>query len=220
MNKNKEWEFDKTIRINIEEGKNSNFKVLFIGNSITYHAANKALGWHFNHGMAASSKSKDYVHLIKTKLKKKYPRLSIATINGIKWERGYNKEKNFDSIISFIKDYKPSIIVFRLGENLNKDLFNKYDIYKAIKQTITRIYKINKKIVMSNIFWPNPAIDKPLYKVAKEYKLPFASINDLGIQDRYLAKGLFKHQGVCMHPNDLGMKVIANRIYKELIKLI
>ena len=41
-----------------------NLKILFVGNSITRHGVLEEIGWLNDHGMAASSIDKDYVHLV------------------------------------------------------------------------------------------------------------------------------------------------------------
>ena len=47
-------------------------KVMFFGNSITRHEPNASLGWYGDWGMAASSKEKDFVHLVVKALDEKY----------------------------------------------------------------------------------------------------------------------------------------------------
>ena len=41
-------------------------KILFVGNSITRHGPNPAIGWTNNWGMAASAEAKDYVHVVQS----------------------------------------------------------------------------------------------------------------------------------------------------------
>jgi len=52
---------DKYVSITRREGAR---KVLFFGNSITRHAPKADIGWTGDWGMAASSRDKDYVHLV------------------------------------------------------------------------------------------------------------------------------------------------------------
>ena len=40
-----------------------NVKVIFIGNSITFHGPAPEIGWMHSHGIASSQKNNDYVHV-------------------------------------------------------------------------------------------------------------------------------------------------------------
>ena len=64
-------------------------RVLFVGNSITRHEPNPSLGWYGDWGMAASSKEKDYVHLVVAELDKKYGKVDYCIAQGAMWEWGY-----------------------------------------------------------------------------------------------------------------------------------
>lgn len=46
----------------------ANKKILILGNSITLVEANPEIGWYGHYGMAASTKSKDYSHILIKKL--------------------------------------------------------------------------------------------------------------------------------------------------------
>lgn len=47
-------------------------KVMIIGNSIMRHGAAPQLGWNSDWGMAATSRDKDYAHLLHIDKKQKY----------------------------------------------------------------------------------------------------------------------------------------------------
>ena len=61
--------------------------------------------------------------------------------------------------------------------------------------------------------------DKYIIELAKEKNLPCVVLGDLGEKDEMKAIGLFEHVGVSIHPGDLGMKNIAERIFVELTKM-
>ena len=71
------------------------------------------------------------------------------------------------------------------------------------------------KFVMTTGFWHHPG-DEVIEEYAKENNYPIAKLGDLGDDDTMMAKGLFEHSGVAMHPGDLGMKNIAERIFEKL----
>ena len=56
--------------------------------------------------------------------------------------------------------------------------------------------------------------------LAEKYGFEFVQLSDLGYSDENMAKGLFEHQGVAMHPGDLGMKRIADRIIEKNPKIV
>jgi hypothetical protein len=59
-----------------------------------------------------------------------------------------------------------------------------------------------------------------LEEIGKELGHSVVRLSDLGEDDSMMAKGLFEHEGVAVHPGDLGMKTIADRIWHEIENLI
>ena len=57
-----------------------------------------------------------------------------------------------------------------------------------------------------------------LSAVGEKYGYPTIYLGDLGEDDAMMAKELYEHKGVGMHPGDKGMENIALRIWKELEK--
>ena len=59
--------------ITFEKLENEGLRVMFLGNSITNHGIKEEIGWLAHHGMAASAKEKDYVHILMRKTEEKVP---------------------------------------------------------------------------------------------------------------------------------------------------
>ena len=94
-------------------------KVLFFGNSITRHEPNAEIGWHGDWGMAASSKEKDYVHLIVAELDKKYGKVDYCIAQGAMWEWEYRRtDEVLAEYYSAVKEFDADIVIIRIGENI------------------------------------------------------------------------------------------------------
>lgn len=75
------------------------------------------------------------------------------------------------------------------------------------------------KVIVTSSFWKHCG-DESLREYAEENKYPFIYLGDLGENDSMKALGKFEHKGVANHPGDKGMKVIAERIVRELNKIL
>lgn len=193
------------------------FRVMFIGNSITLHEKKPEIGWFFDHGMAASKPSKDYVHILKSKLSHKYnKKVASLVYNAGYFELNYENKDQYDSIVKYAKDFKPDLIVFRLGENVRDNNLNEEVLFDVINKLIIELKSTTKNMVMTSLFWRHEIIDRVLEKVAINNNIKFADIKDLGDYDENKALNDFDHPGVRVHPNDLGMKKIAERIFQKL----
>ena len=64
-------------------------RIMFIGNSITLHGAKPDIGWNFEHGMAASSKEKDYVHVVMNKINAVSKDNAFCICQASNWEMTY-----------------------------------------------------------------------------------------------------------------------------------
>ena len=76
--------------------------------------------------------------------------------------------------------------------------------------------KNTDKVVITDLFWAFDGVDSVIRSVAGKNGYTLVGINDLGAQDCYKALGQFWHDGVQIHPNDAGMKGIADRILEKL----
>ncbi len=191
-------------------------RILIIGNSITRHAPKADIGWHGDFGMAASCEEKDYVHLLASRILERED-ACIMVHQLATWER----ECTEDTGLAYAKashDFMADTVIFRLGENIKpqagEDALALME--KAFSTLADYICPEGARVIFTTCFWRHGVVDEAIRAVAKKRGMPLVELSDLGDDDRYMAVGLFEHRGVAMHPGDLGMAMIAERIYKAL----
>lgn len=191
-------------------------KVLFVGNSITRHRVKPEIGWHHCWGMAASAKEKDYVHLCMDKIHELLPDavhgLCLAGEWELHWSTGTEVLPRFDDVRTF----DPDIIVMRIVENCPRPVYEK-ELF--VQQYDALIQYLNPKekafVAVTTGFWEHPASDA-IRQVAKNRGYALCELEDMAKNPAMKAIGLFEHKGVAAHPGDLGMSVIAQRIFDTI----
>ncbi len=208
----------KLVRFDHPEGKGK--KIMFVGNSITLHGLRPEIGWFGEWGMAASEKEKDYVHLVKAKVKEKDPNAAFCICQVSNWEDRYQNGENTFPLFENARDFGADIIVIRLIENCPKNLFEEETFKTEIKKLLSFLDKEEKaRFIITTGFWRHPG-DDALRQIAQEINAPLVELGDLGEQDEMKALGLFEHQGICVHPGDKGMAAIAERIFEKTKPLL
>ncbi len=194
----------------------SGIKVLLVGNSITRHGIATHIGWHGDWGMAASDIQKDYAHLLLDKVNKdgKCARFCICQV--AEWERNYKDGNTLFEKYQSARDFDADIIVMRIIENCPKTDFDE-QLFKIRYNELIRYLDPSQKakIIITTGFWHHPG-DTAIIDYAKQNNLPLIELGDLGEMDEMKAVGIFEHNGVANHPGDLGMQMIADRIYEQL----
>ena len=193
-------------------------RVLFIGNSITWHAPAEDIGWSGNWGMAASCKENDYVHRTVAGLNKKFGKVDYCIAQLAPWERRYSEgETVLNEYYIPARDFAADIIIVRIGENINIE-DNKKICCKPYYDEMIKYFAVNEnaKIIVTDNFWNLEVLNKLIKEVSDENGYTFCHLSDLEQDESTMAKGLFEHKGVAVHPSDYGMECIANRILEKL----
>lgn len=195
-------------------------KLLFIGNSITYHEQKPEIGWYGNYGMAASRRENDYVHRLCALLESENVMTAKCVVNVADWERTY---KNGDEILESgiyreAINFDADIIIVRLLENCPLKDWDDAAFKKNFLRFLEYFNPAGKaKIILSTAFWRHSGCEI-MKAVAEEKGLQCVDITDLGDRDDMKALGKFEHGGVAVHPGDLGMERIAERFLPAVLK--
>ena len=213
---------NETDTLKLYEAEGATKKIAIVGNSITLHNPKPSIGWYGEWGMAASSAEKDFCHLIMHDIRKKHPQTSFMIVQAAQWEWDFWAEpKDYPKQLKAIDIFDPDIVIFRIGENVNKEKCAEHDFNKGFMTLCDHISNGGKrKLLITETFWVSPWTTKGLLDAANKHSDGIIPLSDLGNRDEMMALGLYPEHGVCIHPGDLGMRTIADRILEKLYKII
>ena len=146
-------------------------RILFLGNSITLHGPAPAIGWQGNWGMAASSRDKDYVHLVVKAISRtagKEPESLVANIADFERQSGtYDIDRELEKELAF----KADIVIVAIGENV--PALASEQAKSTFKTGMTKMLKKLKEnsnpiIVVRTCFWQDHAKDSILEQACEE----------------------------------------------------
>lgn len=198
------------------DAQNTGKRIMFAGNSITLHGVLKEIGWNNEWGMAASAAQNDYVHILMRKVKEREPQAAFCICQVAAWESNYKNGKEKYPLYEKARAFNADIIIMRFVENCPGKDFDGAVFKKEMSELLKYLNPSGKaKIIMTTGFWHHPG-DSQIIDYGKENGFPVVTLGDLGEDDKMMAKGLFTHSGVAMHPGDLGMKNIGDRIFEVL----
>ncbi|MBQ9789577.1 MAG: SGNH/GDSL hydrolase family protein [Lentisphaeria bacterium] len=188
-------------------------KVLFVGNSVTKHGVKEDIGWLRDCGMAASCAECDYVHIVAEEFRKKHPQSSFGILQVASFERNFDKNFNILEEYREVIDWQADIVILFFGANVQAN----YDAGLPHKANFGAEYeKLRNLLNLGNTvfyhvegFFLRPEVTNDRYEVCQKYHDTWISLE--GINDLAETHGLFNH------PNDLGMKLIAERILENII---
>lgn len=190
-------------------------RVLFVGNSITWHVSTPELGWYGDWGMAASSREKDYVHLVIEALREKNPATEFMFRNIAEYERLFWE---FD-ITKFqdMRDFNADVIIMRIAENVDNNEAGKKDFGRYYEEIIKYLNVSGTSTVFcTNCFWDRDNVNRCIRKVADNNRYEFVNIGMVVLNDKNMAKSEYENEDVGCHPSDSGMKCIADIILSSL----
>jgi hypothetical protein len=206
-------------------------RILFLGNSITLHPPLKERGWEGNWGMAASGPDKDYVSLLTRRINEfagsklalvrvdpsqkdanGSPNLSGANVVNIAeiLERQY---ANYDSAkLRTQCDARPDLVVLQFGENVRMDAFDAAKFTAALKQLVGELQKSSNPMIFitGQIYGPNPKLDQIKQQIVAEDPARRVFVDLSGFRREPANNGFLDH------PNDRGMKSIADTLFAAI----
>lgn len=201
------------------------FNYLAIGNSITIHKINNY--WWNECGMAATKPEKDFVHLVVDYLEQNHDKVCYYAVSFKVWELLENDRGETYSVIDPYLNKRLDLITVQLGENVYETETFESDFEELV--TYIKEKAPDAQIVVVDDFWTYEDRAEIKKRVAKKMKVSFASLEEIKEDEEtyrcgkgtvvYGADGekhTVEHEGVLGHPNDKGMKYIAEAIIDVL----
>ena len=184
-------------------------RILFVGNSVTKHGLRPEIGWNRICGMAASDEAHDYVHLCMDKLLEIAPDASFAISQVANFEREFDVF-DIESGLSNSIEYGADIVVMFFGANVpgayirceREFKLSFSEAYDNIRCALSR--KSGAKVIHVQGFFIRGDLDSERRSVAEKYGDKFLVLGDIRTDEAT--------HGEFNHPNDLGMRKIADII--------
>lgn len=198
-----------------EQGSEPIQKILVIGNSITYHPPDAAIGWNADWGMAASAPDKDYFSLLEDSLRYHLPELEMMRENVYPFERKFSS-LDF-AMYEHLRDFQADMLVIRLGENIPLENLEGWNFSQSLREFAAFLSSGQTRVLLTTTFWPNTAVNDQLLHAAAEMNWQVVQLSQLGAQDSYMAMEEYSNESVARHPNDQGMQAISRLIAGKIL---
>lgn len=202
--------------------KDDEYRIYFIGNSITRHGYNQhtidKFGWGHQAGMAASSEEKDYAHRLGTMLATRMPDTPVRIYFG----PGSNPIRALNELDQ-AKSFQPNLVIVQLGENIKKDMPEDRirERYRALLGGLQAL-ESEPLVIVVGTWAPQKGkpydgrvarIDAIKRELCEAKGLPFVSVEQYAIDPA--CSGTGKSWQVRWHPNDQGHAGYAKEIYES-----
>ena len=199
-------------------------RILFLGNSLTLHGPKPDIGWTGNWGMAASEPDKDFVHVLTEAIHARTNgtlRLEPTPVNGS------SEVENILNIANILEreyrtyepaklkkqlEWKADLVVVQCGENVPLNDFDPEAFQNAFKTLLNDLKDAGNPhiFVTGNILNSNPALDEIKRNVCAEDSTHRMFVDISNYAKDGSVTGRFGH------PDDKGMKLIADTLFKAI----
>jgi len=188
-------------------------RIVIVGNSITRHPPRPEIGWNGDWGMAASARDSDFVHILTRRFKQEEATAVVKFLNIAEWERNYYRYN--DAPLDTVKQFRPNLLIVRLGENVRGDSIGPYGFAKYFPRLLSHLATDSTRIVVAASFWSGNPATQLLRKMCDDRHIEFISLEGLDKPENK-AIGQFVQEGVAQHPSNRGMRAIAETIWQRI----
>ena len=190
-------------------------RILFVGNSITAHDPDLSLGWPWYHGMAATQPDLDYAHQVWAMLAAQQgfvPEMEILSADINRFQNAADVDGRTLDADRYVWEFNPDLVIVVMGDNaaVGAPYADWLYAYSKVIEWTPNAYHIATGI------WAveEDGREELLQQAVAETGMVYVPIRDLHTNETEANE--FWHGGVRWHPNNLGMRRIAERILAEV----
>lgn len=195
------------------------------GNSVTYGEITENIWWG-DWGMAASSKEKDYVHLISSELEQTLSRPVVTEVYNLKsWELAKNRISMLEEFEETL-DETTDLVTIQSGENITQYQETLEIDYFDLLSFIRRKAPNAQILMLGELLWPSEKIEAAKQTACQACEITFIDMTPfLNDYDAVYKSSLgteivgadgeihvISDEEVAAHPNDEGMACIAGLV--------
>ena len=205
------------------------YDYVVLGNSVTCSVAEGTIWWG-NWGMAATSKDKDYVHLISSWLKEEMERpVTTMVLDLKKWEVSQNRYEILEKYEGYFGEHT-DLVTIQTGENITdfKDTLD--SDYQNLVAMIRKKAPNAQILMLGEVLWPSEDIEAAKKKACEANGITFVGMeaflkdyqevyrSSIGAQVTGADGKMHKinDEAVAAHPNDKGMACISEQVIKQI----
>ena len=192
--------------------KGGYYKVLVLGNHITYQNKAPWNGLNESKGLDASKVNRDYAHILYDKLQDKIGSVEMTLVDMRSWETCFYFADLYDKLLQF-RDKTPDLLIIRLGENAGNCSLNDHPFKDHLAKLINFFKGENTKVILSTTIGDKPTVDTMCQELAKEEGFPLVDLTVFKNNYSLLSKRKYKNVEHKNCPNDEGMNLIADLLF-------
>jgi hypothetical protein len=205
--------------VDIRLGNMEANKVLFLGNSITYHASKPDIGWTGNWGMDASSQATDYAHLVAGAIAARnggnQPAMQAVNVVGYGgFEQNYGPSYEVQTELGTLLAWHPDILVAEIGDNVTASLTTpeaQTAFADSYEEVLTAFKDVGApEVFVVSTFWASGVTDGILRNACDRVHGAYVDISSLYANPA-------NRGGWGGHPNDAGMAAIADAVFGQMV---
>lgn len=200
-----------------------------LGNSVTCNEPTADIWWG-NWGMAATTADKDYVHLLSSWLGEQSDKLVTTTVLDFKkWETSKKRTEVLQEYGKYFNEYT-DLITIQTGENITefKDTLGQdcLDLVSYVKEKAPNA----QILILGELLWPAEDIEAAKMAACQQYGVTFVGMEEfLKDYETFYRSAMgaevsgedgnthaIVNEAVAAHPNNDGMKCIAQQIEKHI----